>query len=457
LLQQIIKPLLKVVFFILIKGQFYWVLALIYRKFLRKVQPDGSRIPCPDKSRSRLKVLALSPSEFRNDPLALAQNEDVCVIELPDVWLSRLMFQFYSTEVPRQFIKRYLEPDESDECFKAKRNFRKFLTGFLPVFYRMTDIDCVISHHILYIADNDWGEISDSLGHPYFVIHREGVSGDRDSYEFERFAKFLREMKNFHFKGSRFLTQNDLVGELFTAGGIINPEQATTVGTLRMDSFLRAISEEPKELKIRNRLVFFPFTVGGITLEADTYPTFCKTLEIFANVARKRPDIEVIIKPKGPERWFRPWKKDADQAFAQAGIEPDKIKNLIINWDLDPHELILSADVVSGINTTTILEAGVAGRAVVVPYFDKLRDPKYDDRIYLRTELHRFDVGETAEQFEQLLLERIESPFVPVSVLVHRQQMFNKYVSSTEANATERTILLMQGVVDKMANIRASY
>jgi hypothetical protein len=449
-----LKWFLKLGFRLLILSRAFRILAWIFARSIYEVKPDGTRVKFNFHLDNRLKMLFLSPSEFRGDPAAFAWLDNVCALELPDVWLSRLMFMFYSPNVERKLIKRYLQPASDDPCSVAKAKYRNFLKKFLPVFYAMTGIQCVISHHILYIADNDWGDVSDSLGVPYFVVHREGVSGGRESYEYVRFEKYLKEFQDFRFRGTRFFVQNNLVASLFTDGGIVAPDQSTTVGTMRMDAFLKRVRDNTNFTR-KKRLVYFPFVIGGTTLEDDVYPTFNKSLEIIVSVALKRPDVDVIIKPKGPERWNRQFREDADVAFQQAGIQPDKIPNLTIRWDLDPQDTILESDVISGLNSTTLLEAGVAGKAVVIPYFGILRNHKYDDRIYLREELHNFDVGETEEQFEELLLAKLDNPEVPQPVLEKRKEMFARLVSSTDGNATEKTANLMQKYVNE-ANIARS-
>jgi len=67
------------------------------------------------------------------------------------------------------------------------------------------------------------------------------------------------------------------------------------------------------------------------------------------------------------------WRKLVDKAFDEAGIDVRQLPNLIMDPNLDAQKLILESSVVCGINSTTILEAALAGKPVIVPYFKQLR------------------------------------------------------------------------------------
>ena len=421
------------------------ILGTIYALAVRERLADGSiRWPVRSTASGRFTILVLTPSEFRGDPRALASDYRTRVLELPDHWLTRLMYQFYPADVPRKRqFQRYLAPPQGTPEETGKRQYRRFLERFLPCFYGWLDVDCVVGHHVLYSPDIDWGAVSDNLAVPYFVIHREGVSGGPESFEFQTFLGELMPIGEYTFEGSQMFVQNDLVRELFIAGGLLTPDQITVLGTLRMDSFLNRIERvgDPTNCEDRRkRLVLFPFVVGGVTLEEPVLEVFSDVHETVAKVALENPEIDVLIKPKGPERWFRAWKAQADSAFSHCGIDPESIPNLEMRWDLDPHDVILTSDVICGLNSTTLLEAGVAGKSVIIPYFGALCDDTYDRRIYLKEELDKFDVARSKDELEGLILARLAEPSVPQDVLGPRRALFERYVSNLDGRVTERCV-----------------
>jgi hypothetical protein len=445
MLETIIKSIFRKLFSLLVQFHQYRILNKIYSNAIVEINVNGKRVPYIPNDDGRLILLFISPAEFRSDQEALASRSDVCALELPDVWLTRLLYQFYPKDFPQKCeFKRYVDPDISDPAYLAKKRYQSFLLRFLPTFYHSIKVDCVVGHHVLHSPDIDWGTVSNELGVPYLVIHREGVIGDDTGYGYKTMLGELKAIGGRKFTGTQMLVQNDTVKQLFTEGGFLNEDQVTCIGTLRMDNFIHRIAEEAKTRKQYGRLVFFTFIAGASQFGQDTIDVFNSVHAVLLQIAKENPDIEVVIKPKGPDRWFDAWKSRADVAFAISGIDPNELPNLTIDWKLDPHDLILTSDVVTAFSSTTIMEAGIAGRHVVVPYFGGFRKEKYDNRIYLREHLGVFDIPESEEEYKTMLLERMNNYLVQEEDLRSRCELFGKLVSSLDGNATEKSYNLMR-------------
>src|SRR3546814_19491811 len=71
----------------------------------------------------------------------------------------------------------------------------------------------------------------------------------------------------------------------------------------------------------------------------------------------------------------------------------DLIPNLRIDSTPSAQDLIFQADAVAAFNSTTMLEASVAGKPVIVPLFEEAATADYQDWIQLRNRSEERRVG----------------------------------------------------------------
>ena len=122
--------------------------------------------------------------------------------------------------------------------------------------------------------------------------------------------------------------------------------------------------------------------------------------------------------------------------------------NILIDANLDPQQLILDADVVVGINSTTILEAAIAGKPVVVPYFDDLKNSHADHAVRFKDAFHTLDVASNACELARLVEQRAKiQTEIPNAIMKQRKHYFAKYVSDPDLNALERTTIGINSVI----------
>jgi glycosyltransferase involved in cell wall biosynthesis len=92
-------------------------------------------------------------------------------------------------------------------------------------------------------------------------------------------------------------------------------------------------------------------------------------------LARRRPDITVIVKTKGQRR-----KKDDILLMLQLAADTLPA-NLKVIAGGDPFDLMTESRVVVGFNTTGLLEAIAAGKPVIVPWFGEAQEHSMRDHI----------------------------------------------------------------------------
>ncbi|MFQ6016733.1 MAG: hypothetical protein ACE5KF_00910 [Kiloniellaceae bacterium] len=429
-------------FYLLVHKRYYGILTWLYARVTEERLSDGTlRRPAGPSRDDRITILALAPQQFRGDLHFFAASGEVRVLQLPEQWKTRLMYQFYPQGLRQaQILWQHINARPDEPRAAARHRYRLFLRGFLPRLYRKLGVNCVVGHHVHHPANVDWGAVSDELGFPYIVLHRESLLASPHMREWVK----ARVAELGRFEGSHIVVHNRVARETFIDAGFVEPERISSLGCVRMDSFLKRIAGAEPRLSGRKKVTFFALGLGGV-LADQLFPFFRDVHVTLARLAMRHPELDVVMKSK--PKYFPQWCQMLQKAFDEAGISADRIPNLHICCDLDAQTLILDSNVVCGLNSTTLLEAGIAGKPVVLPYFGALRDPQYDARLQFREGFHLFDVATTPEAFEALVLERLDNPGVDRAAMEGRGTLFEKYVSNLDGNATEKYLGLVRQIV----------
>jgi hypothetical protein len=428
------RIVLRPVFRLLIKVGWYEPILQILARAIKVHPLSKSATGAP-----RVTLLALSPEGFRGDLDALAGFENFQVLIAPTHWQTRLMYLFYPEGLR---IRDYMNPAPGSAAMACKQRLQAFYRELLPRLYKRLGIECVISYHIRLPADVDWGMASRSTGFPYVVLYREGLFASSPRLHQTMATLFGR----FGFWGTHLIVHNESCRQLCIDTGLAPPEKVSALGCLRMDRFIRRIQQHKPDHKRRKRVALFPISLKkNGEFDLLLMPFFEGVHVGLAKLAMKYPDVDFVMKPK--PKVYKGWRILVDQAFAREGIEPASLGNLTMDPRLDAQDLILESDVVCGINSTTLLEAGLAAKPVVVPYFNELRQLPYRNSIKFVEGFQYFDVAADADSFIALIEKRLADPEISQADMDGRRKMFAKYVSDPDGNALEKYAAALAGIV----------
>jgi hypothetical protein len=313
--------------------------------------------------------------------------------------------------------------------------FHAFLRGCLASLYKVVQVDCVISSDVRNDFDFDWGVVSKYLGVPYIVFHRENLVASLTSYN--RARETMKSLKRF--RGNYIIVHNDIEKRMFLESGYVDESQISALGCLRMDNFIKRIKNGNFPKTKRKRFLYFPFEIsaGGI----DAYH---KVLGVVLQFAIQHPEIDVIVKPKAD--FYLKWEKNTmEKFFENAEIYPDKIQNLQILPYADAQDLILESDVICVINSTVLLEAGIAGKQVIIPY---LKESQESDDIKLKDYFNLFEVALDEIELKSKILENFNNlKQTSEEIMEGRRKVFEKFVSSMDADATGKYLSIIKEIV----------
>lgn len=107
-----------------------------------------------------------------------------------------LVTLFYGKEKISSNIFYNLDADMK----KRQNEYRAFLRRFLPSLYARLKINGVVGAAIYYIQDYDWGVVSDEIGVPYIVLHRENlVTSPKMREKNYNLSKRIRQIQRFSY------------------------------------------------------------------------------------------------------------------------------------------------------------------------------------------------------------------------------------------------------------------
>lgn len=380
-----------------------------------------------------ISILALSPHRFRHDLQVLANVDGLRILGMPHRWQSRLLYSFHLKDVD---VADVHNPHPGSRHEKARDAYRSFLRAFLPKLLKRLEVDAVIGANVRYVEDVDIGAVANELATPYIVLHRENMLVPEGVFKFVT-DRFRRVGK---FQGHSIAVHNAITAKSFAESGFAGEQRLVVLGCLRMDEFFRRL-QLPRKQRSRPLVTLFSFKsyLKGVFEPGGYFPVFRDSHGPIAYLAERHPEIDFVIKPK-PGMFKKPrYQRELDEAFRQWGSDPSRLPpNLRVDANLDAHDLILESSVVLGLNSTTQLEAAVAGLPVIMPFFKNMRGAPAGANTKFTDHLELFDVPDTPEDLMALVLDRLRNPAIPPHIMDKRRALFSELVSTWDGGATVR-------------------
>jgi len=420
---------------------FTWPLVFVYSRVIKEIRSEIGKV-----NYDRPTILALLPNRFRGDLEILAESGAFRIMVIPNDYLGGIISLYWNDKISR---KKYHNPDGDERIIQIQKQVRVFFRKFLPLLYRRLQIDCIIEAAAHYKQSYDWKLASYELGVPCIVLHNECLI--TNSAHERRYVEVFGNLKKF--KGSYIVVHSHIAKKVFIRSGYVNPEKIDSLGCLRMDDYVKKVKKIKRLNKKRKKVTLFSFNhcAGLIGLINDFsrnrdvgYVNLFENVHVcIAKLAMERDDVDFVIKPK----WAGYWKDEIDYVCEKNNIKLRNIRNLSILVDVNVHDLIFESDVVCGYGSTTLLEAAIAAKPVIIPYFDEALNPEYSDFIQFRDSFHIFDIAHSIEEFRLLVINRLDNQQISQECMKERYAVFEKYVSSMKGNAKEQYIGLIKKIV----------
>jgi len=267
-------------------------------------------------------------------------------------------------------------PDKGSRLENAQIKYRNFLERLLPPFFGAIGINCVITANIKFKADLDWGVQTEKLGLPFICLHRENFIAAPNAYKFV----LERQKRTGAFMGRHIFVHNNSARNMFIESRTTDPTNISVLGCLRMDRLVESVKEitpwnDSPSPSRKKMVLMFALVPGHRWPDTDF---FAEVNVAFAKLAISRRDISFMVKFK-PKDFYSICGSRFRAAIFNAGIDIEKINNLISTYEGEAQDLISGGDVVCGLNSTSLLEAAIAGKPVVAPL---LQNIKYSKQLF---------------------------------------------------------------------------
>ena len=419
------------------------IIAFLVVAHVRRTTPSLLRNP-----EASFKFLVLSSERFPPGELeALRDSGGFEFLFLPKPTVHMLINLRWDHRVKLDKTLRVGDETLNPELLREnKARLKKFYQGILKIVFKRLDVSAVLGAAPHYRQDHDLGLAAKSMGIPYFVIYKECLITNRKHHE--RIVTLYSKIEPKSI--SHIFVHNQTSKSAVIESGVVGADDVSALGNVRMDSYLKRLSGYNKDFEVlsvrrKKRAILFSFLQGvglyGWTLMKPKsggpgyFRLFDEVHQTFALLARDQPEVEFVIKTKWGSNWF----DEVDRSLEEAGIDRTELHNLTITSDVSAHELIHSADVVVAFGSTTILEAGIAGKPVVIPDFAEAAEEEYSSYIQLRVAYDAFDLASDAGDLRGKILRHLYEPYRPDPVIAQkREEYFAAFISNPEGSAVQR-------------------
>ena len=384
------------------------------------------------KARPMLTIVALHSELFRGD-LELLEERGFKVFPIPVFWQWQLVHSFYSKELTStsDIVLRWFGRRACEETVTSAFALQRFLHRFLPRFYRSLKCDLLIHANFRHLPDLDWLAANENLTHPSVLLYRELLAIDDRSFS----LVVNRTSSNGRNFGSVAVVGNERMKEALKRSQVFPQGNVVALGSLRMAKFGKILEQKKNEIVDQKKkdvtvaMFYSPPRLKGLRTKSYVQQ-HDDVLRALVEVAKRRPEFQIIIKPK-PEyvSGTKHGVKALDfQELRRHGWH-SSVTNLHIKPAVDAQDLIRRSDVVIGFVSTALLEAAIAGKTIVVPFFDEFRlSPDSADYPLLKF-LPSVDVATGTRHFMDLVENSASRKVVDHALMAERRKFFEQYVS----------------------------
>ena len=404
----------------------------------------------------KINCLALCPERFRGDLEVLEGTGKYQVCRFPTKALYSLnsIFLLNPEDPGGNYSKADYFHSKPGSTFdlQYQRVYRLF-KRIVPAITAKLKINLVLMPNFTMPHFECFGIVAREIGIAFVALHREGLMSAEGAVE----RDFLWAKWAGHFRGTGMIVHTELQREALVRAGYIHADRIVAAGCLRMDQYLRDLknhektqptTESTKESTGKS-IVLFSFSPGTGLVgmqgfeHVSNFPQdrttgfwrlFHEVHKAFIEAASMVPDSKFVIKTKWGANWF-----DEVSAIRDQVLEGRDLPNLTVTDAGNAHEMILRADVVTSFGSTTLLEAVIADKPVILPMFAEASEKEYEKFVFFRRETEVFDVAYSEAEYLEKICHSLKSENPTEEKKRERRlELFDKYLSNPDGQATQR-------------------
>ncbi|MFA6447578.1 MAG: hypothetical protein WCW31_05000 [Patescibacteria group bacterium] len=375
-----------------------------------------------------IKVLCIGRSIFLDDVTALIHFGSGVQYLVLNMRYWYLMFDHFIPERDRQKIT---ESNYHKEDFgnAGKQKYNAYLSEVLPRLKKLLGFNAVFAGNFGYLAQQEISRVCETKKIPFIVLHKEGLLLPGDHMERARMNQ------TYKFMGAKLMFYNKNIKQalldIHLAG--IDDNNTKVVGVPRLDFYFEN-AEAKKDTE--KQVVFFSFSPSEkfmfLISDQEALQAAYQRSDDFhkwvMNFALKHKDFKVIIKTKYSDHYLAYVQEIFNKHFGG-----QKIDNLVITNNMNPFGLITNSNSVMGFNSTTLIEAIVAQKNIITPFFgDLIKDKPWD---YFLHYPELVNYAKTEAELESLILNPVQRSSY---TLQEKNNFLNELISVPDGQASLR-------------------
>ena len=318
---------------------------------------------------------------------------------------------------------------------------------FINRFYKFKSI---ISFNPFYKAERIIQKISKKHDIKFIVLHKESVNSKYDN----KVLKYLYTNMIDKFDGEAIATYSNLEKKNMIEANIIKKKKIVTVGSPRCDQSFRYRKIIPESNIITYYMIESNRGAPGYLLSglsSKDKKILCKSLKInpkdlkvsweelnkktinyCIDYARKNKDVQIIFKGK-------------QSTHKRSDLPLSLPENCLFVKDGTGHELLKKSKIIIGFNSTIILEAILANRDILIPYFN-FKEMKNKKNFIIDFNNQNYWVKSKLDLFQKIK-KLIKSKYKNRKLSKSEKKVLDGYIGNSDGKACERLIKFINSSV----------
>lgn len=316
-----------------------------------------------------------------------------------------------------------------------------YLKNLLNYLKKKYKLKFVINFAVHYKSEFLYDLISSNLKIHFLTFHRECMYANENVIE-----KISSQLKGIDsFKGSKIIVHNKIVKKVFTNMKFCDENNIELIGPLRIDENIKKINTVIKS-ENKKTILFYIFGTGAMILDGKNYGSdwsndigwfnlLDNTYKSIIKLSKKFDQCEFVFKAKYDSKQYRD--------YHNAQIKRHQLSNINYLTEDKNYSLLEKADLVISFNSTTIMEAILFDKNILIPFFDEALDNKYSKYLGFKELINTNLVCKNPTLFMEKISNfiqqnanfKLEEPL--------KSKILNKYLGEIDGKNKQRTINLL--------------
>lgn len=381
-------------------------------------------------------LLILNRERFKHDLESLRNDQRVKLLILPSRIQTLINSLFLNTD-KSYLVDSYINsPPEVEELLS-------FVSKFILALDKKYNLNAILTCSFYYRQDFPYQFSYSKTNIPFYALFKEYL---KDDCTYDATVKRYKE-RGYKFKGKSIFCANKIIRDILLEANICEENQMSIVGSPRFDLLHGKTHDvQSSEHKIVT-LFSFLHSSGGLEVNDNVlegnffsnnknkgfYNLFEQVHVSIAELALKYPEKTFFIKSKWGGLWHE---KIISIVLESSGIDITQMDNVILDYKENAQSLIKRSSVVIAFNSTTVIEASLLKKNVVLPIFCEAKEKYFNTNVLYKEFLDSLIVASSKDDLKDKIMNYAkEEDYNRIP-----EKMVKKFIHLNDGKSGERIV-----------------